>query len=54
MKKIQEKLQKTEPILNEKQRRIVFAAEAQQLGRGGKSKISAITGMSCSTFRILS
>lgn len=49
MKKIQEKLQKIEPILNEKQRRIVFAAEAQQLGRGGKSKISAITGMSRST-----
>jgi hypothetical protein len=37
MKKIQEKLLKIGPILNEKQRRIVFAAEAKQLGRGGKS-----------------
>jgi transposase len=49
MEKLQEKLQKIGSILNEKQRRIVFAAEAKQLGRGGKSKISAITGMSRST-----
>ena len=49
MGKILEKLRKIEPILNEKQRRIVFAAEAEQLGRGGKSKISALTGMSRST-----
>ena len=49
MDKILEKLQKIEPILNEKQRRIVFAAEAEQIGRGGKSKISALTGMSRST-----
>jgi hypothetical protein len=49
MNKIQEKLKKIAPILNEKQRRIVFAAEAQQIGRGGKSQISAITGMSRST-----
>jgi len=49
MEKILEKLRKIEPILNEKQRRIVFAAEAEQLGRGGKSKISALTGMSRST-----
>jgi hypothetical protein len=49
MSKIQEKLKKIEPILNEKQRRIVFAAEAEQIGRGGKSQISAITGMSRST-----
>ena len=49
MEKILEKLRKIEPILNEKQRRIVFAAEAEQIGRGGKSKISALTGMSRST-----
>ena len=47
MKKILEKLRKIEPILNEKHRRIVFVAE--QIGRGGKSKISALTGMSRST-----
>jgi len=49
MEKILEKLRKIAPILNEKQRRIVFAAEAEQIGRGGKSKISALTGMSRST-----
>jgi hypothetical protein len=30
----------------------VYAAEAEQLGRGGKSKISAITGMSRSTLNV--
>ena len=49
MNKLQEKLKKIAPILNEKQRRIVFAAEAEQIGRGGKSHISSITGMSRST-----
>jgi hypothetical protein len=49
IKKIQEKLKKISLILDEKQRRIVFAAEAEQIGRGGKSQISAITGMSRST-----
>jgi hypothetical protein len=49
MEKIQEKLRKISPILNEKQRRIVYAAEAEQIGRGGKSQISAMTGMSRST-----
>ena len=49
MEKILKKLEKIAPILNEKQRRIVFAAEAEQIGRGGKSKISAMTGMSRST-----
>jgi hypothetical protein len=42
MEKILEKLQKIAPILNERQRRIVFAAEAEQLGRGGKSQIQDI------------
>jgi len=49
MEKILELLRKIEPILNEKQRRIVFAVETEQLGKGGKSKISALTGMSRST-----
>ena len=49
MNKIQEKLKKITLILNEKQRRIVYAAEAEQIGRGGKSQISAVTGMSRST-----
>ena len=49
MQKIQEKLEKTGQILNERQKRIVFAAEAEYLGRGGKSQISSITGMSRST-----
>ena len=49
MNKIQEKLKKIAPFLNEKQRRIVFAAEAEQIGRGGKSQISSLTGMSRST-----
>jgi hypothetical protein len=49
MEKLQEKLKKVALILNEKQRRIVYAAEAEQIGRGGKSKISSITGMSRST-----
>ena len=51
MEKILKKLRKIKPILNEKQRRIVFAAEAEQIGRGGKSKISALTGMSRSTLK---
>jgi transposase len=49
MKKQQEKLKKISLILSEKQRRIVYAAEAEQMGRGGKSEISAMTGMSRST-----
>jgi hypothetical protein len=52
MEKIQDKLRKIAIILNEKQRRIVFAAEAEQLGRGGKSKISVLTGMSRSTLNV--
>jgi hypothetical protein len=46
MKKLKEKLEKMSPYLNERQRRIVYAAEAEQLGRGGKSLICNLTGMS--------
>jgi hypothetical protein len=46
MKKLKEKLEKMSPYLNERQRRIVYAAEAEQIGRGGKSLICSLTGMS--------
>jgi hypothetical protein len=46
MKNIKEKLAKISPYLNERQRRIVYAAEAEQLGRGGKTTICNLTGMS--------
>ena len=46
MEKIKEKLLKITPFLNEKQRRIVYAAEAEQYGRGGKVLICNMTGMS--------
>ena len=46
MIKLKEKLEKISPYLNEKQRRIVYAAEAEQLGHGGKTLICKITGMS--------
>jgi len=46
MENLKEKLSKIAPYLNERQRRIVYAAEAEQLGRGGKSLISNLTGMS--------
>ena len=44
--KLKEKLTDISLCLNERQRRIVFAAEARQLGRGGKYLISSLTGMS--------
>ena len=43
---LKEKLDTILPILDEKQKRIVVAAEAKSLGRGGMAKISKITGMS--------
>jgi hypothetical protein len=46
MEKLKEKLEKISPYLNEKQRRIVYAAEAEQLGRGGKTLICNMTGIS--------
>ena len=46
MENLKEKLSKIAPYLNERQRRIVYAAEAAQLGRGGKAIISRLTGMS--------
>lgn len=46
MENIKKKLEIISPYLNEKQRRIVFAAEAQCLGRGGKAIVCKATGMS--------
>ena len=46
MEKLKEKLSIVSACLNEKQRRIFFAAEARYIGRGGKVLISTLTGMS--------
>ena len=46
MKNLKEKLSKISPYLNERQRRVVYAAEAEQLGHGGKTLICTLTGMS--------
>jgi len=44
--KLKEKLERISPYLNEKQRRVVYAAEAEQIGHGGKTLICSLTGMS--------
>jgi len=47
MENLKDKLSKISPYLsNERLRRIIYAAEAAQLGRGGKSLICRLTGMS--------
>jgi hypothetical protein len=46
MDKLKEKLALISPCMNEKQRRIVYAAEAHQIGRGGKTLICSLTNMS--------
>lgn len=46
MENLKEKLALIAPILDEKQRRMIFAAEAHQIGRGGKSLICRLTNMS--------
>ncbi|GHV61180.1 hypothetical protein FACS1894195_1290 [Bacteroidia bacterium] len=46
MERLKEKLALITPYLNEKQKRIVYAAEANQIGRGGKSLICSLTHMS--------
>jgi DNA-binding MurR/RpiR family transcriptional regulator len=43
---LRNKIQKILPILNEKQKRIFLASEAQSLGYGGISKISKFSGVS--------
>ena len=46
MENIKKKLGTISPYLNERQRRIVYAAEAEYLGRGGKALVCHVTGMS--------
>jgi hypothetical protein len=39
MEALKKKLEQISPYLDEKQRRLIYAAEAIQLGRGGKAVI---------------
>lgn len=43
---LQEKYKTLNTLLNEKDRQIVFAAEARSLARGGFSKVSKLSGIS--------
>jgi len=45
-KKIQERIESLFPFLNEKQKRLLLAAESKSYGWGGQSKISTLTGVS--------
>jgi len=45
-KLLQIKYEKILPFLNEKQTRIVLAADAESMGRGGLSKVSKLSGIS--------
>ena len=46
MNNLENKIKKILPLLNEKQKRIYLASEAEALGYGGISEISRITGVS--------
>ena len=46
------KFDKILPLLNEKQRRMVLAAEAESMGRGGLFKVSKLSGVSRVTLNI--
>jgi transposase len=48
-KKLSEKLNSFLPLLNESQKRIYLAIEAKYLGRGGKTKIGKLVGVSHNT-----
>ena len=43
---LKEKYEKLLPLLDEKNRRLVLAADAKSLGRGGLSKVSSLSGIS--------
>ena len=43
---LSEKLTLVLPYLNERQQRLLLAAEARSLGRGGISQVSRVTGVS--------
>jgi hypothetical protein len=49
LRKLRLKLSSIIPLLNEKQRRLVVAAEAKSLGRGGIQSVAKVTGMSRQT-----
>ena len=49
---IQKKYKKILPYLNEKQTRIVLAADAESMGRGGLSRVSRLSGISRVTLNI--
>jgi hypothetical protein len=46
MEALKKKLEQISPYPDEKQRRLIYAAEAIQFGRGGKAMIHKLTGMS--------
>ena len=46
------KYDKVLPLLNEKQKRMILAAEAESMGRGGLSKVSKLSGVSRVTLNI--
>jgi hypothetical protein len=46
MEALKKKLEQIRPYLDEKQGRLIYAAEAIQLGRGGKTVIHKLTWMS--------
>lgn len=48
-KKVEKRIKNVLPHLDEKQRRIYLAAEAESLGYGGISEISRISGVSRAT-----
>lgn len=51
-KQLQDKYSKLLPFLDEKSKRLVLAADAESMGRGGLSKVSSISGVSRVTLNI--
>jgi|ERR1035437_1990590 transposase len=49
---LKKKYEEILPILNEKQTRLILAAEAKSMGRGGLSKVSTLSGISRVTLNI--
>ena len=50
-KSIENKIRKILPLLNEKQKRLYLASEAEAIGYGGISQVSRISGVSRVTIR---
>ena len=51
-KQLQDKYSKLLPFLDEKSKRLVLAADAESMGRGGLSKVSSMSGVSRVTLNI--